>query len=186
MKKVTIVLIFLFLFIQTNAQYSKSGIVDGLNLKSSQIYNQSKEWFFANFKSAKTAIEVDVINEKLMGKATSIIVYNAKIGKNIVPIQKPLDLKITIDIKDGKYRYNIETLSKYYNEEEITIVMTSLYVDSILRITPGSSFIGNKVRQELKEITRLNLIEESKQIRDKINGIEQILKSSIKINNDNW
>ena len=185
MKKI-VTSFFIFFFIQTNAQYSKSGIVDGLNLKSSQIYNQSKEWFFTNFKSAKAVIEVDVINEKLMGKATTIIAYNTKSGKYIVPIQKPMDLNITIDIKEGKYRYNIETQFKYYNEEEITIEMTSNYIDSILKITPGSGIIGNKGRQELKETTRLNLIEESKQIRDRINGLEQILKSSIKINNDNW
>ena len=88
--------------------------------------------------------------------------------------------------KESKYRYNIETQFKYYNEEEVTIEMTSNYIDSILKITPGSGIIGNKGRQELKETTRLNLIEESKQIRDRINGLEQILKSSIKINSDNW
>ena len=178
-------ILFLLSAIITNAQYSKSGIIEVPGMKSTQIYNQSKEWFFTSFKSAKSVIDVDVINEKLMGKGNATISYNQKSGKYIVPVQYPIDINISIDIKDGKYRYKVETQVEFYDDSSAS-ERANFIIDSSLKMTPGSGLLGNRIRLEMKENVRIGIVEKAKQVKEIIEGLEKSLKNHIKSSSDNW
>ena len=183
MKKLLVFLMVLVSFV-SYGQYSKSGIVDVPNMKSEQIYRQSKEWFFNYFKSAKAVIDVDVPNEKLMGKGNNTIKYYLK--NNPYLIQIPMDIIITIDIKDEKYRYNIETTMGYTTDELGATQKANNMIDSVMKVTPGSFLLGKKFREEMKENTLYSIHETNKQIKETIDGLEVILKGSIKEKKDNW
>ncbi len=167
-------------------QYSKNGIVEVPNMKSEQIYPQVKEWFFTMFKSAKAVIEVDVPNQKVMGKGNTYINLESKMGKQIIPFQVPMDIIINVDIKDGKYRYNIETTMGYTTNPESAVQRAEYLTDSILKVTPGSYLLGKKFREDMKENTYNTVIQTTTQIKQTIDGLELLLKSSIKEKKDNW
>ncbi len=178
-------LLLIFCAFTSDAQYSKSDIVEVPNLKANQIYNKSKEWFFISFKSAKSVIDVDVQNEKLMGKGIATISYTQKSGKYVVPINLPFDINISIDIKDGKYRYKIETQIEYY-DESTALERSNIIVDSVMKVTPGSSLLGKKFREDMRENTRVGIVEKARQIRENIESLERSLKKHINSTSDNW
>ncbi len=169
----------------SDAQYSKSDVIEVPNLKANQIYNKSKEWFFISFKSAKSVIDVDVQNEKLMGKGIATISYTQKSGKYVVPVNIPFDINISIDIKDGKFRYKIDTKLEYY-DESTALERSNTIVDSVLKATPGSSLLGKKMREDMKENTRLGIVEKARQIKENIESLERSLKKHINSTTDNW
>jgi hypothetical protein len=181
-----LLILFLLYAITTNGQYSKSGIVEVPNLKSTQIYNQSKEWFFTSFKSAKSVIDVDVINEKIMGKGIATISYNIKSGKSIVPVQNPIDIIISIDIKDGKYRYKVETPFEFINYDSSALERSDFVIDSAINSIPGNALLGKKYREEMKENAKIGIVERAKQIKEIINGLEKSLINHIKESSNNW
>jgi len=167
-------------------QYTKSGIIEVSNMKSEQIYRQSKEWFFNSFKSAKSVIDVDITNEKLMGKGVSHISYISTINNIDVPIVLPMDIIITIDIKDGKYRYNIETPHFWTTDENAVVERTNKMLDSVWKVTPYGWMVSKKLKEEEKKNTIKSIREQNLQVKSTIDILEKSLISSIKEKKDNW
>lgn len=185
MKKLLLLIVVLF-SLNSYGQYNKFGIVDVPNMKSDQIYKQTKEWFFNTFKSAKAVIDVDIPNEKIMGKGIGTISYVQKISNISVPTKILMDIIITIDIKDGKYRYNIETPYYYFSNENLAIERSDKIMDSVWKVTPGSWVVSKKMKEEMKENTLKSIHEQNTQVKSTIDELEIILKNSIKEKKDNW
>jgi hypothetical protein len=116
MKKITILLILLFLFIGcagmqqiTETERTFERIVSVSGHKSSEIYDSTKIWIAENFKSAKSVIEYD-------NKDAGTIIGNGAINypcKGLECVAKS-DWKVLftmrVDTKDDKFRLTFSNL----------------------------------------------------------------------------
>jgi hypothetical protein len=102
-----------------------------------------------------------------------------------VPVQYPIDINISIDIKDGKYRYKVETQVEFYDDSTAS-ERANFIIDSSLKMTLGSGLLGNRIRLEMKENVRIGIVEKAKQVKEIIEGLEKSLKNHIKSSSDNW
>ncbi len=90
-------------------------IVKVEGVSKEELYNRAKVWFVRNFKSAKNVIQLD---DKVAGKI---------IGKGNIPYDAPafnpgtnfsgyFELMLTVELKDGRFRYSIEDLQHVANK----------------------------------------------------------------------
>lgn len=118
MKKI---LLFLFaLPLLLNAQ-DVSKVVTAENKSADELFTLSREWFAKSFNSANDVIQLeDEENKKLIGKGS---VRSDFIANNIaVPVW--LNFTITVQTKDGRYKYDIE-------DATYTIIETGKEIDVI-------------------------------------------------------
>lgn len=152
--------------------------------KASEMYPKMKEWVALNFKSANSVIQVDLPNEKLVIKGIKKEVLYSKFNNKSIPTDWSFDLLITIDFKDNKYRFNVETITSEeiwdMNEDD-----ANKYVDSVVKNTPGGGLIGKKIKDDMK----LNIISINQQKKEKLktekDKIIQSIKSTIS-KKDEW
>lgn len=157
--KYLIVIILIASSIFSNAQlvidsvigkYSISEVIQ-TDLNSHELYTLGKEWFALNFKSANAVVQLDVKDEKIIGKGVSTIHIIHEISKISIPLT--IDLVVTLDFKDLKYRYKVECNSYHYTpvsmEEEAAPLEESYRksLDSALKASGvGSLMYGKKAR----------------------------------------
>lgn len=164
-----------------------SGIVQVEGKTADELYVSARKWFAINFSSANNVLQMDdPVSGKLIGKGNRIIEH--KIGK--YPANITMHFTLSVDIKDGRYRYQIYPTGfhpdngteeySYKLLEEITTMDGLLAYYKIKGIKPG--IIGKK------QVER-NL-ESNKQIFDKINlelqNIPERLKAAMEKSDDDW
>lgn len=105
------------------------------NQKASEMYSNAKSWIALNFKSANDVIQADIPNQKIIAKGISKNFITAKYGNQVTNVPYDMGIIVTFDIKDGKYRYTIETtesIAEVPSDERAEIM-----ADSIIKATPG-------------------------------------------------
>ena len=153
-------------------------------LKASEMYPKMKEWVAMNFKSANSVIQVDIPNEKLVIKGIKKDILYSKFNNKSIPTDWSFDIVITLDFKDNKYRYNVETIT---SEEiwEMNDDEANRYVDSVVKNTPGGGLIGKKTKDDMKfNIISINQQKKEKLKLEKDKIIESIKKTMAK--KDEW
>jgi len=179
MKKI----LFLFILTMFTCARSFSQEVIVTNQKSSEMYSKAKSWVAVNFKSANDVIQADIPNEKIIVKGISKNTLISKYGDKDIPFPWELGIVVTFDIKEGKYRYSVET-----SESPIDILSderAEYMVDSVLKVTPGGGMIGKKGRESMK-VNMINIQDQKNKV---IKGNIESTASSIKsfmLKNDNW
>lgn len=86
-----------------------------------QLYNKAKEWFISNYNSGKDIIQLDdPANGKIIGRAPFSFQSMPATSGDLNIYNNTLWYRITINVKDGAYRYIITDFDvKYHNEEPI-------------------------------------------------------------------
>lgn len=191
MKKVLLVILLIF---SSNFSYSQTidttngySITDIINsdLSSKELYIKAKEWFAINFKSSNDVIQLDVPNEKIIGKGISqkTTIQQIVSGYNINS-DYSIPLLITIDIKENKYRYKIETTEKVMVIDEARFRKTQ---DSIISKTPGGWVIGKKMKEEGVKTAVSLASQKNEFIKNEISSLKNSLLTFLaKKNSDNW
>jgi hypothetical protein len=153
------------------------------NQKASEMYVKAKSWIALNFKSANDVIQADIPNEKIIAKGISKNYLTSKYGNQIINIPYDMGIIVTFDIKEGKYRYNVQTTESL--AEVPTEGRAEAMVDSIIKVTPGGGLIGKKTREAMK----LNMTDLQLQKNNIISKEIEITSLSIKeymLKKDNW
>jgi hypothetical protein len=153
------------------------------NQKASEMYVRAKSWIALNFKSANDVIQADITNEKIIAKGVSKNYITTKYGNQIINVPYDIGIIVTFDIKEGKYRYNVQTTES--TAEVPTPERAEAMVDSIIRVTPGGGLIGKKGREAMK----LNMTDLQSQKNNIINKEIETTSLSIKeymAKKDNW
>ena len=184
-----------FLFLLLNSINSFSQTIDSTNgysmtevvtssLNNTELYNKAKEWIALNFKSANNVIQADIPNEKIIVKGISNNTIHQEINNTTFNTPYPIDLTITFDFKNLKYKYKIES--------KITINDTSYshisnVMDSIWNVTPGSGLVGKKMREKVKKNQISVTLQQNTILQNEIQNTASSIKSGmIKKKEDNW
>ncbi|WP_051359804.1 DUF4468 domain-containing protein [Adhaeribacter aquaticus] len=88
-------------------------VVQVPDVTSKELYTRGREWFATAFRSADAVLEMeDKDSGKLIGKAYQDIVI-----KVLMPVRMKLWYTVKIQVKDGRYKYDITNLEHqgYYD-----------------------------------------------------------------------
>jgi hypothetical protein len=185
----------LFLFLLLNSIDSFSQTIDSTDgysmtevvvssMNNNVLYNKAKEWIALNFKSAKNVIQADIPNEKIIVKGISNYTINQEVNKRSFSSPFPINVIITFDFKDLKYKYKVETTELLNDTSEMAMTKWN---DSIWNVTPGSGLVGNKMREKIKLNEKNTRIQKNSFIRTEISStVSSIKNEMIKKKEDNW
>jgi len=86
-----------------------------------QLYSKAKEWFIRNYNSGKDIIQLDdPANGKIIGRAPFSFQSMPATADDLNIYNNTLWYTITINVKDGAYRYVISDFGvQHHNEKEI-------------------------------------------------------------------
>lgn len=150
-----------------------SEVVQAANTSAADLYSRAREWFATTFNSADAVLEMDdKAAGKLVGNAFSDIH-----GMSATMMTKmKLWYAITVELKDGRYRYTINHLQfqNYYNPAHPLKLSAEAQTQKI----PGENFLlaGNMTK---KGKENKPLIEGKKQAEAKMTALIQSLKTSM-------
>jgi len=100
-----------------------SEVVQVSNKQASELYSSAREWFAKNFKSANHVLQMDDPElGKLIGKGVIPINYNYMTGGGIASIPVVFtfnaDFTMTVQVKDGRYKYEINDILILHGPEK--------------------------------------------------------------------
>lgn len=91
----------------TDGELIYSEVVEANGKSKEELYNAGRIWFTSTFNSAKAVLDIDDKEMGMMaGKAWSQI-YVTSLG---FPVAYKLWYRISIEVKEGRYRYQIKNL----------------------------------------------------------------------------
>ena len=86
--------------------------------KVNEIYSIAKSWFAEKYNNAKNVIQLDdKENGKIIGKG--IFEYNSNVNSFSNGTKGYISYTIVINVKDGKYKYNISDFVHHGNSENV-------------------------------------------------------------------
>ncbi len=98
-------------------------VVQTPGVQAPELFKRAKKWVYSFYKSPSSVIQtLDSVNNVFEGKSTIIIVKTLKDGTKST--NTFMNYSITINFKDGKYRYKITNLNlkdlSYHPAENLT------------------------------------------------------------------
>ncbi|WP_372772104.1 DUF4468 domain-containing protein [Mangrovibacterium sp.] len=147
-----LLLLFLMLPVGDNTQHLTEVVtVEGKT--SEELYENAKEWFSLNFKSADDIIELDdPVDKKLIGKGSKQVEYMV----GYIPSFMTIYYTMTVQCKDGRYKYEIQqTEIKAPGGKECTYDQLKEWAteDGLLRLyeSMGTKVRGGIIRKGFEE-----------------------------------
>lgn len=180
MKRLFIVLTILFFGVNINAQeamtYSKVIEVPGKDAKT--LYQNAKTWFATSYKNPSKVIQVDDPSQ-FMISAKSNVTYSHG-GLSYLSYDGWVDFTILIQCKDGRIRVQVTNLEHRNRPGNAPQSQLFLILNTDNQFTSGvQKKWNNNVAADIKAKMKIT----SDEI---FNSIENFIKSSSSIVNDEW
>ncbi|MDR6564679.1 MULTISPECIES: DUF4468 domain-containing protein [unclassified Arcicella] len=180
-----------YTFCQTPSSFDREEVVEVKNTKA-KLYANAQTWITKTFGDYKSVIQFE---DKEQGRL--IIKGLSRLDLDLYPDMKYV---ITVDVKEGKYRYSISDINKgfitstgetiYSSAEDIIDVIKErrLDIDKLMTLTT-SGMSRKELKKHEEEINMLKRVyEDLISYKTKINGtfneLTNSLKTAMKSNDD--
>lgn len=154
-------------FVMKEGKVVYSEVVDQAGVTPEELHKRCFKWFNAFYKNPGGVIKENVANEKIKGKAR--IPLFLEDANTLTQTRSGLmNYTIEVDLKDGKYRYNITRINK---KSQSYLGIEKLIAD-------------NEKEYKMSYVTYM--IQTDKYMKDLIDNLKKSMASSTEKKSDDW
>lgn len=176
-------------FDSTKKELIYSEVVQSPNNSSNQIYLNINEWFAKTYNSSNNVIQLnDKENGKIIGKGGFTISPIYQWGNIKTPQTFFVNYTLTLQIKDGKYKYEFSNITVRVNQENAAFGIETYYNinKEKLREEVAKSIKNEKQIEKLVETTYNFQNEIFKLSDENILSIIKSIKNNTVAKKDDW